>query len=111
VADECFELAALGAVGQPADDRVPESPPEWVGELGGLVDAAGHLEDGFGSRSPDRLVLGESRREFVPADEPVGEDDGIFDRLRRALSDAGRGRVGGIADQDDAAVAPTGKRL
>jgi hypothetical protein len=108
VADKRLELAALGAVGQPADDGVPETPPERAGELGGLVDAAGHLQDSVGTRSADRLVLGQSGREFVPADEPVGEDDGILDRLRRALSDAGCGRVRGVAYQDDAAVAPAG---
>ena len=48
---------------------------------------------------------------FVPAYEAVGEDDGILDGLRRALPDAGRRRVRGVADQDDAAVAPAGERL
>jgi hypothetical protein len=81
VVDERLELAALGAFGQPADDCVPEAPPERVGELGCLVDAAGHLQDSVGTRSADRLVLAERGGDVIASCEPIGEDDGIFHRL------------------------------
>jgi hypothetical protein len=80
VADERLELATLGAFGQTAEYGVPEPARQWVGELGGLVDAAGHSQDGIGTRSADRLVLGERGGEVTAPCEPIGENDGILGR-------------------------------
>src|SRR5262245_25162866 len=66
IADKRAELTALSAFGQPPDERVPESRTERARELRGLVDATGHFEDRLGSRSADRLELGERTRQVKP---------------------------------------------
>src|SRR5579885_2341568 len=54
------------------------------------------------------LVAGECRGEVARAGELPGEDGRVAERAAGALAEVGRHGVGGVAEEDQAAVAPTG---
>src|SRR5262249_36664114 len=108
--DEWLELAALRSLGQLADERVPQSPAQWVCELGGLVDAERHLQYGLDPGATHRLVAGKRGGGVVAPRKAVGGDDRILGRPCRSLPDSRGCRVRGVTDKDKTALAPAGER-
>ena len=72
------------------------------------------LDDTLGARATDLIVGVEDVGDLLAGwgggcvGEEVFEDEGVFERLARALSLPGRGGVRGIAEQSDAAFEVSG---